>query len=345
MLKYLNDTVEKAVTQAEVDTPSQRTIPSLAAIGRETPSNLCGFEMPEELVREDRLLRTLSARRERIKGYRNDAANLTSWLDSIGIEPIAVITAKAFDQLVTEAGLFTLQPTTHGTVAIHRTPILALRVKDWVETVVHTTIFAVVFAVFIWGFSSFGWDVQEASGPGAFIGMVATLAACELAVCLPAVWLLAKINGWVFTRRAAAWVDSLSWADLLLALTGGTRKFASGSAYYETEAFTRQVVLPPAPPEVLDKVCRMLSSQREDRPVYNLYIAAEPNAIQFKDGLAGLFDHAAIQKVLDHEEMLRRDPILFVRGGGSAVAIIAQYGDLAIEKAMIDKVINSEHLL
>lgn len=94
------------------------------------------------------------------------------------------------------------------------------------------------------------------------------------------------------------------------------------------------ISLPDAPSDVQEKLVAL------ERARLTMRIAVVKEAI----GVDGKLQGAIIGKFVEAMEALKRDPIVFVREG-TAVAIIAQFGDFPIEKEVIEKVINSEHLV
>lgn len=350
MLKYMHDRVEQAICQEE--NTEVVTASALAAIGNVTPRSLCGFELPADMVRNDQIVRDRAARRVRIASYRDGAARLRQQLASIGIEPIAIITAKAFDRLVAEMGLFMLRPTESGTVDVDRTDILALRGYGAapVGKLVVGCVVAVTFVTLVLAFRAWGWTIGD--DPFRF-----SFAAALIPMATVLVWGFAgacreKIEARGFAKRAQAWVRTLSWEQMLVALSHrhhGTPTRAFYPPNFEGYgAFQRTIVLPTAPADVIDKVCRILrfnATTKENHGLGSIHIAAEASAISFRDGLKGLFDLEAIEAQLAWEARVAADPILFLRGYGDVVAVIAQYGDLPDERETVDRIVNSEHLL
>ena len=353
MLKYLNDRVEEALVAESKSAPP--TPSALAAIGRVTPTVLHGFALPEALVQEDRLVRGKAERRYRLALYRDDAVRLQKWLKGIGVEPLAIITAKAFDALIKEMGLFVLQPSSGGKVQINNIPVVACAMPERWYSFTHITTSMLVMGAFFFAFHSWGWSIEPVNG---MIWGLSFAAAAALATLI--VWnvvcheVLTRVAKVVFNARAKRWVESRSWEQILTELLPNDSKlFYSPSFDSDSPSkWQRRVVLPPAPPEVIDKVCR-IARKNEERdihgnsgPHYLLFVAAEADAIRFEDGLKGVFDYDVVQAHFAAEAERRRDPILFIRGAErGAVAVIAQYGDLPIEKELIHRIVNSEHLL
>lgn len=101
-----------------------------------------------------------------------------------------------------------------------------------------------------------------------------------------------------------------------------------------------RIALPEPPADVQE---RLIAAERARLP---LNIAVVGDAIAFKelvaDVLVGI--RGKYWDEVERLEALNRDPIAYVIEG-TAVAIIDQYGEFPIEKEVINKVINSEHLV
>lgn len=345
MLKYLNDRVESAV--AEEERGEIITVSALAGIGDTTPTHLCGFEMPAEMVRTDALIRDRKGRLERITAYRNDAAHARTALGSIGVTSLAVITEKAFDELVRRMGLFTLYPSERGSVVVNNSHIVAMRNPG---AGLHAALMALSLAagvLAVMGYAHLGFDVFQ--GPLQFAGAAGSFAVTFGALAFIGIAIEDHVRRRGFKKRATSYLRATSWEQMLVDLSHERKRSFYRPSWdgYDDTPTIRQIILPPAPPEVIDVVCRISRAralEKHDSEKFRLQIAAEADAIAFKGGVRGLFDIDAIEAQIERERQIKADPILYVVIG-SAVAIVGQYGDLPAERAVIDGIVNSEHLL
>ncbi len=101
-----------------------------------------------------------------------------------------------------------------------------------------------------------------------------------------------------------------------------------------------RISLPEPPAEVQE---RLIAAERARLP---LNIAVVGDAIAFKEPVADVLVgiRGKYWDEVERREALDRDPIAYVIEG-TAVAIIDQYGEFPIEREVMNRVINSEHLV
>lgn len=349
MLKYLDDVVEKAV---QLEEAGVRTESLMAVVGQATPANLHGFMLPVETVQENTIRQVGHIRRLQITKYRDNAHWLRKCLESVGVEPIAVITGKAFDRLIAEMGLFKLCPSAGGMIGINPEKIKALRENADVVGL-HALLGVLTFlfvATMIAGYVTMTWGFSYENSPWPWVGAALTGVVSFAIACGVGGSIEARATKSRFNRRTAMYLQATSWKQLLHDISDKGRNFQRADSHYRDDSmYARQLVLPPAPPQVLDIVqrCARLHTEGlhgESPSKIALWIAAEADAISFKHGINGLFEFDAIEAHLARERAIAADPILYIRLG-EAVAVIAQYGDLPDERETIDRIVNSEHLL
>lgn len=104
------------------------------------------------------------------------------------------------------------------------------------------------------------------------------------------------------------------------------------------------LILPDPPKEVADILCK---AQR-----FDLKVAAVAEAIRFAEKPSEMMRSAVNprdrwaqeQGYANYADWIKRDPIIYTEHG-SAAAIIAQFGDFPIEKAVVDAAVSSDSLL
>jgi hypothetical protein len=97
------------------------------------------------------------------------------------------------------------------------------------------------------------------------------------------------------------------------------------------------IVLPTPPGDVVEKLIR---AERARLP---LRVAAVGEAIRLRDDVASVFIEERARQIEGVRTQTSRDPIVYVTEG-SAVAIVAQFGDFPIEHEVMTEVINSFYL-
>jgi hypothetical protein len=131
-LKLLERKVEDAI-QREHDvvdgvfhtTPAfEAKLPAVVPLEKRS---LYGFALPDEDVHLKVREQAKVVRRKEIDSYRAHATLLRQAMQKVGVEPIAVITAKAWNKIVADHGLYKVQPNTHGCVSIDTGLVSALR--------------------------------------------------------------------------------------------------------------------------------------------------------------------------------------------------------------------------
>lgn len=347
MLTYLNEAVEKKLA-GECSTPTSETALTPFSKNGATPVNLSGFELPPELVAAERARVARAKALERLKVYRDDALSLTRFLARAGVEPIAVITAKVFDKLVDEMGLFKLAPSRGGKVIV-RQPMEDLALNTAWQPFLHMGTAALTLVGFMTAFHYWGWELDAKQAPMSVVFAVAAAFLTVVSVNVAVGVGYSAVERAILVRRAKAWLAGKTWAEILTGLTDDGKRGFIAPTWDQDNNTQRTVVLPPPPPSIVNLVCR-IAGARTKEDSYDLRVAAEADAISFKEGLAGLFDDEAAKSLQAARAKARHDawfdPILYIRGcKGGAVAIVGQYGELALEKELIDRVVNSEHLL
>lgn len=344
MLEYMDKAVNTKINKL-VEQHEQNTLPSALACvgGTDTPKTLWGIDVPPDMRDTDQARRNQTRRWSEITAYKNDAIKLNKLLREANIKPVAIITKKAFNALVEELQLLRLRPSTNGYVQLESAPVLALANFPGLRGAVHTAVLA-LFAYCVWLLAVPYMD-SPANGVVAlavglsFIGFVVSQLVCTT--------ILNRFSDRITTKRVERWVNSMSWGQLLRELSlKKSGCFFAPNWEDDDHPFTRKLLLPAAPGPVVEMLARLVPvlDNRERSHIYQLHIAAEADAVQFVGGLQ--FKGASIRKEIARLEAWHRDPILYVTGNEcAAVAIIAQYGELPIEKQMIDRIVNSEHLL
>lgn len=108
---------------------------------------------------------------------------------------------------------------------------------------------------------------------------------------------------------------------------------------------TRATLILPDPPADVAEI--LIKAQK-----FTLAVAAVPEAIRFAETPAELLQASSNPKDLwaqeqgyaDYADWVKRDPIIFTQHG-SAIAVIAQFGEFPIEKQIVDAVVSTKDLL
>lgn len=267
--------------------------------------------------------------------YRTDRQLVTDKLKRVGVEPIAVLPRSAWDRICAESNLYRFVPR-GDTVRIDTSALLAEAQKE-----------AKAEEALIGEQSCGNWKVPlvllAASLGAAYFHSPAWLA---MSACfgLWAICAYSRKEVMWYERRALeskhlrARVEHHEKAGSIIAMLWPKCIEPAAKANTEEDAEIR-IALPEAPAEVVERV---LAVERARLP---LHVAVVAEAISFKESVADavLRSRTKFWEDVARMEALKRDPIHYVVEG-SAVAIIDQYGEFPIEQAVINQVINSEHL-
>jgi hypothetical protein len=318
-LAYMNEAAERAIA---LEDRSEPTPSAIAQVAKQSERTAYGFTIPDSLTRELALADKRPGRLTLLNGYRDNALTLRKKLEGVGVTPLAVITTTAWNALVDKAGLFILVPDRYGCVFISHDLVRKLRGNanirshGWLALFPPAIILAIIGQFFEWSFEPAMLWTCAAAGLATLVAGVVAITEVE-----------SKRSKARYRRAVVNYLATHDWPQVL-------RDLLRGNGYGGQPV---HITLPDPPIDVADILCRL------PRTELTVHIAAEAGAISLKHGLKDVFDEA-YDGLLAHEEALRKDPIIYVQQG-MAVAIVAQFGDFPIERALIDDVLASEHLL
>lgn len=154
----------------------------------------------------------------------------------------------------------------------------------------------------------------------------------------------------VFFTKGAFATFTGKWADKDMENLAGKDKaaflslmFPQGISLLRGPSAT--LVLPDPPADVAETLVKAQS--------FKLTVAAVPDAIRFAETMGELRTSsntsakdlwAQDQGYADYADWIKRDPIIFTEQG-SAVAVLAQFGEFPIEQQIVDAVVHSDGLL
>lgn len=267
--------------------------------------------------------------------YRTDRQLVTDKLKRVGVEPIAILPRTAWDRICVESQLYRFIP---------RGDTVRMDISKLVE---EATKKAREEELQIGQQSSGNWKI-----PLALLALLAPAAHFHSIGWLFPFPLIAMWAAYAYSGEKLHWserqaleakhlrtlVEEHEKAGNIVAMLWPNCIEPTAKKKAEDNAEVR-IALPEAPPEVVERV---LAVERARLP---LHVAVVAEAISFKEPIvdAVLRSRTKYWEEIAQLEALKRDPIHYVVEG-SAVAIIDQYGEFPIEQAVINQVINSEHL-
>lgn len=285
---------------------SERATSELMPKSRTELQLIGGFHIPVEVDYEPRF---------RVDSYRSTAEDLRSGLSRVGVTPLAVLPRAWWDEMVQQSKLISLP----GDQTNLLLPIEAVAKRLEVFSTLTTAAFygsVSGVALALSGGVDSPLDMLGCLVTGLVVGLVTSLFKGWFS--LPFTTLLAHL---ALGRGSSP----LEWL-LELRERGGLREPSEAVPFR----------LPTPPEEVVETLLRLRNYQSKSGVPVSF--AASPDAFIFDPPLVT----RVVQKVqrplrARMREREAADPIVYV-SYGSAVAIVAQFGDFPIEKELVDRV-------
>ena len=275
--------------------------------------DISGFQVTEE-----------SVNKVGFESYRRAAVELRNLLDTRGIEPLAVLPASWWERMCDEAGLVVTSRDDANRLRLNTVNlqgVTMLTTMTGMALVGGTTGLVSAYQA--------GGDLLSTALPVALAGALIA----SLSIIVPPV------------TRLAAWPA----ARLVIRMMGRSealRHAARGGRDREPGTVGVAFKLPEPPADVASVLLGLRDLAQDHTRNYGeprLRVAAEPSAFALEQSLERLVIDGITSRTAARWERLgaeMADPIIFIERGG-AVAIVAQFGDFAIERELVDRVIAS----
>lgn len=332
MIAEINNIIERAIEHEVADGPTE----SVQAKAEVKHQKLWGFHVPDEVLLSEAKTVQRIGRRKQIDIYRDDAAKLRTRLGSIDIEPMAIITAKVWEEIVRRSGLVVATIDNRaGAISVSTYLVKKIREASTLRLgwIMHTAFFVGLIAAVNAGylFSRQSWETAGIIGAIVFVGVLLIIGSCVIGGIIAD-----KIERGSFRRQVEKYIATHSWAQFIREVSrdGWLLSTRGGDCVWLEPTFPA-----PSPSAVIN--LRKLSSFDQRDHQMELHVAAVPEAISLRGGMRRYFNEG-FDAVLRQD--LKYDPILYVQNG-NAVAIIDQWGDFPIELKVVEEVAQSEHLL
>jgi hypothetical protein len=316
---------------------------------------ISGIEVVSNAKRDAAVDPAAESRLQRLQTFRGDEAALVAKLRAHDIEPLAVVPITAWDRLCTEAKLFRFVP--KGDIVRvdpEQNNIVAGAQKLVDTTVVKRTVIAelTVIAAFIGTFgyflmagtaaisaSSFTSAILNAVVVGLMTGLILVMYVIP-GSALQRKWLDAHIRALVGHHAKAGTLPEQLWPEYHEPPLPAARKTRSKKLKTPIDTATQLTIALPVAPDDVQK--RLVRSENLGLP---LQLAVVGEAISFKEDVAEALigNRAYWENYWRARSEAQNDPIVFVIHG-TAVGVLAQYGDFPIEQEVVTKVVNSIHL-
>lgn len=349
-LAYIGTAAEAALDRESGDP----TVPA-AAKSRAKAARLKvigGLAVDDVAAGDKELEQGRQSRLDRIERYQWDRARLEESLERVELTPLAILPTAAWNRICFEADLYRFAPNSEGKVAASNEKLWQLYVErvPASERLVRWSNYCTISAWVLIVGTFVGAGLLRGSW-GAFwgYGLLSIIPIIVLACIVHAVGkkrMFAKVTR-DYLARQLAFEKSPA--------TEQCRALFPDKTSPKDSKMTIAITLP-KPPE--DVAAILLKARRLD-----LQVAVTPEAIGFTKSFHQMFldeearkrkEQALIaeearRRFLEQQEEARRaailaDPIVY-HEHGTAVAILAQFGDFPIEQSVVDMVMNSEQLL
>jgi hypothetical protein len=301
--EMIKDVVERSVTSRTYDARD------VEATAKQFSKRVGGFVVKPISASEHAVEQLDRSKTEALKYYRKNCDDLDLQLANRGVQPLCFVPARAWDAICKRSGLYQLIYNHDGRGACANLHALntAIDVRGWPGTLFMWTFAAALIAVLAeFGTPVTSWLVQH-SWDIAWSWV-------SLLVVAFGLWTVGSTLGYVLsstwqTKRNLARLSPEKLIDILF-------------GYGEKNGFV-DVKLPEPPADVADVLWRFGGS---------VEVACVGDAIEFER--VGLYDSIVAHRAYMRE--LAHDPIVYVRNQ-SAVAIIAQWGEFPIERAVVEE--------
>ncbi|RYD51632.1 MAG: hypothetical protein EOP83_23300 [Verrucomicrobiaceae bacterium] len=257
------------------------------------------------------------------KSYAEEAKELRGHLSVRGVEPLAVMPKLWWDRLIEESGLWALAPNDLGQININ--PREVVEKADgpraffaWI-IMVGVIIGGTVWATTIPDYANWG------------MAPVLMFAAAVITGAFTALFSVTFED--TFKALKARWVSAL-----YVAIHGNQKTMGRMITKDSYSAEKIKIALPVPPQDVAETLGKIAMMS-------NIKVAAEPGAVSFAKSAREVMRQYMADQWKQEKEVRERmralDPIIYVENG-SAVALIAQFGDFPMEQALIDRVLATQ---
>lgn len=327
-IEYIGEEADRAIEE-------ERKTPRISAAARERATRARMSVVAGLVVEDEQAERTVVSAAERDRNaafdqYFRDRASIKSALEARGVTPLATLPAGAWHNLCQRSGLFRLSPDREGKVGVSLRPLTTQAQQFSDSGTVARIVFGSAFAVPMFVGSVIGWLAYGPLSSIAWGCLVGLFAGCAISLALlPAEQIVKRFFSRLYLRRYLR----RSWGEQLSGL------FPKGvSQYSEITGSSEKLVLPTPPADVAATLFKIRNFP------FNLSVAAVADAISFERSIEDMLKVEVSKMARERQQALDADPIVYCEHG-SAVVLIAQFGNFPIEKQVVDQVLNSEYLI
>lgn len=306
---------------------------------------VAGFVVTDEAAADERRNKALEQRREAAKTFRKDREILQKELAELEVTPLGFAPQKAWDYICHESGLYRLRFDKQGRTRAKK-PYHPSHESLWVIPAGLALI--VLACAFTYGTTVGTHWVATALGIGSDPAMfgAGVLGFAALMFSFMTLLLSDWTEGGALSYGVVNWFERQTMKVRLAFMDHKTQVksvFPTGASLSNYSGMELAVTLPEPPADVAATILKLQG--RDD-----IEVVAEADAIAFTPPLkeqalgAMSVDHAVRMAAAKERAALRADPIITIRKG-SAVALVAQFGDFPIEEKVFSEAVATDHIL
>lgn len=319
-LAYINSTFEEVLDKQITAAPA--SVKARAA--KESVRTIAGFAIADPAAES----RVINKHLESMKAYALNRASLIAELSKKGIPVLATLPTDLWDKICTASDLIRFTPDAHGRVSIeelHGTTEELFRKSETTTLITVATTMALLFGAVAMYLFTPTRPLQWMAMSG--IWVAASAMSTLLITAIFGTTLAKKMF-----RAKLTWTGEAGLSKLF--------KFTGANGYNNQIGIS----LPTPPADVAQTLLTASSAG------YQLKVAAVREAVTYIPSLQDTMvntNHRRLRELEEEariraiEEARRRDPIVYIESHG-VIAVIAQFGDFPVEKALIDKLVAEE---
>ncbi len=287
-------------------------------------------------------------RRNKILAYCSDSDALIKRLDELDITPCAMMPRRAWERICKESNLLQLVPSYYGRFGISTRIARSFEeeAKSYFKAL-HRVLVITIGCLSSVAMSFHGSKLWHATAIGIMVALIIQ------AIVFCRYWWYSENGEWVpgitnlikpLVRKKVKNFTMQPWPYIVKILFPGGGSIAGNCKTHVT------FVIPPAPENIKEVLYKARS--------FSLCVAMMPEAISFLEpledvllqgsGSQGPGDMDTLLKRVEEEESRQekntRGQIIYIEHG-SAIALLAQFGDFPLEKETIERILRSDALI
>ncbi|NTW13562.1 MAG: hypothetical protein HGA31_00835 [Candidatus Moranbacteria bacterium] len=345
-IQYIGTAMDSALKQnAENPRLSKETI---RQIKEGSVRKVAGFHIRDKSSLQSTLHRASSRAAEQIDGFRRTCDKISVDMATRGLKPaLAFVSTKTWKRICDESGLYRFKPV-EGLVKVSRQPLerMRSRAESLSSLLIRLMVPAIVFAISWEIFTILPPDAKQ-GGPKVIAGILSILTGVIIWLILSIVFdedLASSLKERLASFCTILQIKMFSVLPNRLTFKG---LFPDMEEAGDSNCISAEIKLPDPPEDEMNDVATTILAAKD----LGLKVAAVPGAVTFVGGIQNALlrretaDHAIrLSEIEKRREARRLDPIIYHEREG-VVAIIAQFGNIPIEKKVVERIMNDRDII